>query len=290
MEPLITDELIARQPPAAQAIIRMLLAKVARLEAELEELGRQVKGKTPQNSSLPPSTQHPQAKPKRRVRKSKRRPGGQAAHAKYERPLIPTEDCDAVKSIKPKKCRRFGSKLPGSDPQPLRRQVWELPEIKPLATEYQRHRLACSRSARIEHRHAGHALPCWRLPVTLSAHGTVFRGSRLWVAVKRRQMTLDRGVRASRFADAGGADAVATSVYAYKQAHRCTPTCYVYGMHDLRRAYATENCERLPLPVLQKKMRHRSFETTMRYVEMASKMKRATEKLYVPGFLARQQA
>ena len=30
-----------------------------------------------------------------------------------------------------------------SDPQPLRHQVFELPEIKPIITEYQRHRLRC---------------------------------------------------------------------------------------------------------------------------------------------------
>ena len=29
------------------------------------------------------------------------------------------------------------------DPEPLRHQVWELPEIKPQVTEYQRHRLVC---------------------------------------------------------------------------------------------------------------------------------------------------
>jgi hypothetical protein len=33
--------------------------------------------------------------------------------------------------------------LSGADPQPLRHQVWELPEIKPYVTEYQRHRLTC---------------------------------------------------------------------------------------------------------------------------------------------------
>ena len=64
--------------------------------------------------------------------------------------------------------------------------------------------------------------------------------------------------------------------------HDCTPTCHLYGMHDLRRAYATENCDRLPLPVLQKKMRHKDIQTTMRYVELASKMKRATDEVFVP--------
>jgi len=144
METVITEESIARQPPEAQAIIRGLLVKIAEVEAELQELLRQVQGKTPQNSSLPPSTQHPHAKPPPRKGKSKKKRGGQPGHPKHERPLIPTEDCDDVQPLKPAECRRCGEQLSGSDPEPLRHQVWELPDIKPLVTEYQRHRLACS--------------------------------------------------------------------------------------------------------------------------------------------------
>jgi transposase len=143
MEPNITDEVITRQPPEAQEIIRDLLGRVAQLEAEVRELRGQVKGKTPQNSSLPPSTQHPHAKPQRKKRKSKRRRGGQPGHPKHERALIPTEQCDHVEPLKPTECRRCGQKLSGSDPEPLRHQVWELPEIKPQVTEYQQHRLGC---------------------------------------------------------------------------------------------------------------------------------------------------
>lgn len=150
MDIVVTEEIIARQPPEAQAIIRALLAQIARmqsriakLEAEVEELRRQVKGATPQNSSLPPSAQHPHAKPKPRVRKGKKRRGGQPGHTKHERALIPTEECNQVVSLKPTACRRCGSKLSGSDVDPLRHQVWELPEIKPHVTEYQRHRLDC---------------------------------------------------------------------------------------------------------------------------------------------------
>ena len=131
----ITEELIARQPSEAQAIIRALLVKIQELEARLN--------KTPRNSSLPPSSQHPHARPQPPKRKSKKKRGGQPGHAKHERPLIPTKDCNDVQSRRPSECRRCGAKLAGNDPEPLRHQVWELPEIKPIVTEYQRHRLAC---------------------------------------------------------------------------------------------------------------------------------------------------
>ena len=145
MRPEITEEIIARQPPESQAIIRFLLAEIAALRAEVEQLRTQVKGTTPQNSSLPPSTQHPHARPAPRKRKSKRRRGGQPGHRKHERSLIPSEKCDEVKSLMPSQCRCCGGKLSGSDSSPLRHQVWELPEIKALVTEYQRHRLKCDR-------------------------------------------------------------------------------------------------------------------------------------------------
>ena len=131
----ITDELIASQTPEAQAIIRLLLAKIAELEARLN--------KTPQNSSLPPSTQHPHAKPMPTRSKSKKKRGGQLGHPKHERPLLPTDRCDEVRTLKPTECRRCGKKLAGSDGAPLRHQVWELPQIKPHVTEYQRQRLTC---------------------------------------------------------------------------------------------------------------------------------------------------
>ena len=138
---VIPPELQSEMTPAVRAFVEMLLARIAKLEARVEELehGR----KTPQNSSLPPSSQHPHAKPASPRGKSKRKRGGQPGHAKHQRELIPTDECNEVLPLVPSVCRRCGEPLSGEDPQPLRHQVWELPEIKPHVTEYQRHRLGC---------------------------------------------------------------------------------------------------------------------------------------------------
>ena len=38
MQAAVTEEIIARQPPEAQAIIRLLLAEIVKLEARIKEL------------------------------------------------------------------------------------------------------------------------------------------------------------------------------------------------------------------------------------------------------------
>ena len=143
---LITEELISRQSAEAQAIIRLLLAQIAELRAEVAGLKEEIARlkKTSRNSSQPPSSQHPHARPAPKKPKSKKRRGGQSGHARHERQLMPTDRCDDVQTLKPSACRRCGRNLIGSDPDPLRHQVWELPEIKPHVTEYQRHRLTCA--------------------------------------------------------------------------------------------------------------------------------------------------
>src|SRR5215218_1856963 len=92
---LVTEDLIARQPPEAQAIIRLLLARIAEQDRRIAQLEAESKSlpKTPQNSSLPPSTRHPHARPASRAAKSRRNRGGQPGHRKRERSLIRTEDC-----------------------------------------------------------------------------------------------------------------------------------------------------------------------------------------------------
>ena len=147
--PPISSEQLAALPPEFRALLQAVIDhyewRIATLEAKIAELEAELDGvrKTPQNSSVPPSTQHPHAKPVKPKSKSHKKRGGQPGHARHERPLIPTEQCDKVIPLKPDECRRCGTKLSGCDHEPLRHQVYELPEIQPIITEYQRHRLRC---------------------------------------------------------------------------------------------------------------------------------------------------
>jgi transposase len=142
-KPPITPEQIEALPPEIQTLVLGLMSyyeeRIAALEAKIAALE-----KTPRNSSLPPSTEHPHAKPARdKKKKSKKKRGGQRGHPKHERNLIPTEQCSEVVPIHADSCRRCGTALDGEDPEPLRHQVWELPQIVPIVTEFQLHRRKC---------------------------------------------------------------------------------------------------------------------------------------------------
>jgi transposase len=139
----LPPDIWAALPPAVVALLKWQAEQIARLTARVAALEAQL-GKDSTNSSKPPSTTHPHAKPPRARSKSRRSPGGQPGHAKHERDLVPTEQCQAMVPCLPTACRRCGRPLTGTDPEPLRHQVWELPEIEPLITEYQQHRLVCS--------------------------------------------------------------------------------------------------------------------------------------------------
>jgi integrase len=66
------------------------------------------------------------------------------------------------------------------------------------------------------------------------------------------------------------------------EAHEHTPACDYYGFHDLRRAYATMNADKLTADTLQALMRHKSYQTTQKYIAMARQMDAAVAALHVP--------
>jgi integrase len=71
--------------------------------------------------------------------------------------------------------------------------------------------------------------------------------------------------------------------------HEHTPACHVYGFHDLRRAFASQNAPSLSAEALRVLMRHKSYQTTQRYINIAAKINEAVEKLHVPACLAKAE-
>jgi transposase len=146
--------LVYGDPEAAVELILQLVSTVERLTTRVEELERKIALLTrdSSNSSKPPSSDGPSAKPKaRRPMKSKKRhQGGQPGHKGSNRNLIPIEEVDRVIPVFPESCDDCGQVLPrqtNSD-QPTgkywRHQVVDIPEPKPQVTEYQIHCIRCS--------------------------------------------------------------------------------------------------------------------------------------------------
>jgi transposase len=141
--PPVSAEDLAATPASVLALVQWLTTRVSKLEAEVAELKARL-NKDSTNSSVPPSATHPHAEPLTPRPPSKRRRGGQPGHDKHERALIPADECQSIVPCVPSECRRCGRALHGIDPEPLRHQVWELPEVRPVVIEYQQHRLVCS--------------------------------------------------------------------------------------------------------------------------------------------------
>jgi integrase len=67
--------------------------------------------------------------------------------------------------------------------------------------------------------------------------------------------------------------------------HEHTPSCHVYGFHDFRRAFATVNAPRMKPEVLQKVMRHKSYQTTLGYVNLANQVEESVLAMPIPDVL-----
>jgi transposase len=144
--PPIPVELWEQIPPHVQAVLWVVFdryeARIAKLEAEVAELKAQ-RDQNSQNPSRPPSSEGPHVKRKPPRPASGRNRGGQLGQPAHHRTLIPVEQVHEVIGCTPTHCRRCGQALHGSDSQPHRHQVVELPAPQPHVTEYQQQRLTC---------------------------------------------------------------------------------------------------------------------------------------------------
>ena len=123
-------------------------AESAKLRQRLEELERQV-GLDSSNSSKPPSSDGPRKPPaRRRTRslrgKSGRKSGGQPGHKGHT--LRQSATPEHIEEHRPEHCGGCGTTLTGvgTEGEPVRRQVFDLPEPQPLAvTEHRAHACRC---------------------------------------------------------------------------------------------------------------------------------------------------
>jgi len=115
--------------------IAELLVRVANLEARI--------GLNSRNSSMPPSSDPPNVAARPKKKPSGRKRGGQPGHRGTTRQLLSPDKVDRIVDIKPPSCEECGAPLRGDDPKPKRRQVIDVPPIKPDVIEYRRHTLSC---------------------------------------------------------------------------------------------------------------------------------------------------
>jgi transposase len=135
-----------------EAVVKVLLEMDARIDSlsqQVISLQKQIASLSANstNSSKPPSSDGPKVvRPGKK--KSKRSPGGQKGHKGHKRELLPVEQMNHVHDCYPEVCEKCSAPLnPASceeTSEPLRYQTFELPEIKPIATEYRCHELKCA--------------------------------------------------------------------------------------------------------------------------------------------------
>ncbi len=147
--PQITPEDWQCTLPSVQQAILHVLERVSVLEEEVRSLRaenerlREQTRRSSRNSSQPPSSDAPGV-PSRAPRQSKGKTrGGQPGHEGHQRKLYPVEACHSVSDHRPAACRACGAALSGDDPHPVRHQVVEVPEAKPLVAEHRLHQLGC---------------------------------------------------------------------------------------------------------------------------------------------------
>src|SRR5579871_284639 len=158
--------------PAVMALVATWAARLAEqerritaLEADLAALRGDASAlpkKTPQNSSVPPAAA---PKASRQVRRAEGRAkrGPKPGHPGVSRSRVPTAQVDQVLVCRPTSCAHCGAGLPATGGSVVgRRQVVELPPVRPVVIEAQRVRVRCRRC---QHGTVG------AYPAGMTAHG-----------------------------------------------------------------------------------------------------------------------
>jgi transposase len=144
--PLVSAADWAQTPPDVQLAFLSLVDMVRDLSAQVLELRARL-NQTSHNSSKPPSSDPPSAPPAppARVPRGRKR-GGQTGHMDQQRPLVPPEQVDTIVPLRPTICPQCQTGLAADLPLTGSLwycQIWELPPIRALVTEYQQQTICC---------------------------------------------------------------------------------------------------------------------------------------------------
>lgn len=139
--------IILGDPELAVELLVQLTARVAELERQVALLS-----KDSSNSSKPPSSDGPAAKPRPKppLKSRRRKRGGQLGHKGKTRQLIPASQVDEIIKVAPQQCKHCGRDLiPGIDGCNPSQKYWrfqtvDIPEPKPEVTEYHLECIRCS--------------------------------------------------------------------------------------------------------------------------------------------------
>jgi transposase len=125
---------------AREDLIELILQQAEEIRRLQEEVAALKKPRTTsRNSSQPPSRDWKSNRP---ARKSGKPRGARAGHEKAERPLV--EKPDKVIDVPVTTCANCGADLSAVAPQrTVRRQITELPEIKPVVIETRQDEVVC---------------------------------------------------------------------------------------------------------------------------------------------------
>lgn len=144
--PLVSAADWAQTPPDVQLAFLTLVDLMRELSTRVQDLEQRLK-QTSRNTSKPPSSDPPSAPPPAPRPPRGRSRGGQPGHAEQQRPLVPSDQVDTVVPLRPTTCAHcqtpMAPDLPLSGPI-WYCQVWELPPIRPVVTEYQQQTVCCS--------------------------------------------------------------------------------------------------------------------------------------------------
>jgi transposase len=145
----ISSEFLETCEPVARAIILALVAQVKALKERVRDLEAKL-GENSSNSSKPPSSDAPWAKPIRvKKRPTGRRPGGQPGHPPHQRKMFPPEDVTITRSYHPGSCAHcsasFEEGVSFEELEPQCHQVVDIPALKPFVAEHRLHVRRCGR-------------------------------------------------------------------------------------------------------------------------------------------------